>query len=161
MHHCLLVPELAARIVEACAQDYRVACLESGYRPHFNTLCALARTCRTLQEPALDVIWYYQFGIQNLVKCMPRTLYQIHRRPDPDESGMYNELVTVHYVISSVTLFAYLTFRVSICRETLRKSIGSVLISTHGACTGWNALNTTSGAFSCQGHDTMRRQTHL
>lgn len=55
MHHCLLVPELAARVVEACAPGYQEA-FQSDYRPRLGTLCALARTCRVLQEPALDVI---------------------------------------------------------------------------------------------------------
>lgn len=78
--------------------------------PELGTVYALARTCRTLQGPALDVIWYYQFGLQNLVKCMPEDLWEISKRENPDdrrrvENGgrgtiaPYDELVTAFYLL--------------------------------------------------------------
>ena len=71
MHACLLIPDLIAKIAEACAPRYRDRSPfrddESGMR----TLCALARTCRALQGPALDVIWYHQINLNNLISLMP------------------------------------------------------------------------------------------
>lgn len=110
MHHCLYVPELASRIAEACAPYYRDVCTEATRMPELGTVYALARTCRTLQGPALDVIWYYQFGLQNLVKCMPEDLWEISKRENPDdrrrvENGgrgtiaPYDELVTAFYLL--------------------------------------------------------------
>lgn len=78
MHQCLLIDELAARIAEACAPGYRDAS-QKGKRPSLQTLCSLARTCRALHDPALDVIWYYQLGLQNLQSFVPAGLGRAHQ----------------------------------------------------------------------------------
>jgi hypothetical protein len=35
------------------------------------TLAALARTCRTFEEPALDTLWRNIDGLKPIVSCMP------------------------------------------------------------------------------------------
>ena len=83
MHRCLLVSELAQRIAEACAPEYKYAAVRDCQFPFpgFGTLCSLARTCRALQQPALDVIWYYQSGVQHLVKFLPQGTWNMQWDP--------------------------------------------------------------------------------
>ncbi|KAJ7035788.1 hypothetical protein C8F04DRAFT_1097364 [Mycena alexandri] len=38
-------------------------------------LARLARTCKTLSEPALDVLWTFQGTVFNVLKCLPRDLW--------------------------------------------------------------------------------------
>ena len=72
MHRLWLIAELTTRIVEECiAVDVHVSDLTLVDR---QTLCVLARTCQTLLEPALDLLWYRQYTFENLVKCLPRDL---------------------------------------------------------------------------------------
>ena len=40
-----------------------------------STLQAVARTCRTFLEPALDCVWYEQVGLGHLVQCLPEDLW--------------------------------------------------------------------------------------
>ncbi|KAJ6468535.1 hypothetical protein C8R47DRAFT_1223334 [Mycena vitilis] len=48
---------------------------------HFNAdkdakdLATLARTCRTFQDPALDVLWYHQNTLMNVLLCLPAGLW--------------------------------------------------------------------------------------
>ena len=80
MHHCLLVAELAQRVAEACAPDYKSIPTNKPFRRPigFNTLCALARTCRALQDPALDVIWYHQRGLEHLIDLLPEDVWEVY-----------------------------------------------------------------------------------
>ena len=41
-------------------------------------LSSLARTCRALLDPALDVLWYHQRSLTNLVKCLPDDLWPVY-----------------------------------------------------------------------------------
>lgn len=79
MHNCLLIPELSARIAEACAPQFKrpTSAWDADGKFYLASLCALARTCRALQGPALDVMWYYQFGLQNLIQCLPKHLWEM------------------------------------------------------------------------------------
>ncbi|KAJ7633547.1 hypothetical protein DFH06DRAFT_1437439 [Mycena polygramma] len=38
-------------------------------------LATLARTCRAFQDPALDVLWYHQNTLMNLLLCLPAGLW--------------------------------------------------------------------------------------
>ena len=70
MHKCWFVPELAAQIAGECAPGYKhYSRMEpGGASQNLASLCALARTCRLLSDTALDVIWYYQFGLHTIVQ---------------------------------------------------------------------------------------------
>ncbi|KAH9944746.1 hypothetical protein B0H21DRAFT_451518 [Amylocystis lapponica] len=68
MHRCLQILEIITAVLGFI--EY-----EGGeYHPH---LASIARTCRAFQEPALDRLWYYQFNLYNLVKCMPSDAWGI------------------------------------------------------------------------------------
>ena len=66
MHRCLRVAELAHRIAEACATNYQEG--ETIY--NLRAVYALAKTCRALHEPALDVLWYH-IGLEELLLLIP------------------------------------------------------------------------------------------
>ena len=69
MHRCWLVPELTVLIAEHCTgpSEFDSDVLRS--------LCSLARTCRTLQEPALDLLWYQADTLAHLIKLLPQELW--------------------------------------------------------------------------------------
>jgi len=64
MHICLLPPEILLRIFSTCEYDEPIC-------PR-DTLASLARTCRTLKEPALDILWQNIEGFEPLVACLPK-----------------------------------------------------------------------------------------
>ena len=57
MHRCLLIQELLSIIF---------------HHAHARkTLARLARTCKTFQDPALDILWCTQDTLLYLLKCLP------------------------------------------------------------------------------------------
>jgi hypothetical protein len=62
MHRGLLIPEVVELICGVA---------------DFPTLSSLARTCQTFQPPALAVLWETQFGLMQLLKCMPSDLWEV------------------------------------------------------------------------------------
>ncbi|KAH7915566.1 hypothetical protein BJ138DRAFT_1077244 [Hygrophoropsis aurantiaca] len=66
MHPCLSVQELLSIIF---------AHLKLGSK---NTLVALARTCKTFQEPALNELYAEVEGFDCFLQCLPRTLWVIN-----------------------------------------------------------------------------------
>ena len=87
MHPCLYIAELAYRIAEECAPGYRSADVYTEL--DLRSVYALARTCRTLQVPALDVVWYNQCGLRHLLLCMPDDLWTRYRRVEGGRSYEY------------------------------------------------------------------------
>jgi len=68
MHDCLLIAELQTKILEYVIQS------EHGHR----TVAALARTCKALTEPCLDVLWHRQErGLGALMKTLPADLWEV------------------------------------------------------------------------------------
>jgi hypothetical protein len=67
MHHphiCLLPAEILCEIFTIIRED--------RFKPNSRrTVAALARTCRTFQEPALDVLWRDIKGFEPLLSCLP------------------------------------------------------------------------------------------
>lgn len=63
MHLCLLPPEILLHIF-SIQINHRQLCSPA-------TLAFLARTCRTLKEPALDILWKEITGFQPLIACLP------------------------------------------------------------------------------------------
>ncbi|KAF8994461.1 hypothetical protein BDQ17DRAFT_1366810 [Cyathus striatus] len=72
----LQIPEILRQICE---------CLMYFEKP---TLASLARTCRMLEEPALDVLWHSLNGFYPLAKCLPSNVWD----EKEDGSGKYVEL---------------------------------------------------------------------
>ncbi|KAJ6587511.1 hypothetical protein DFH09DRAFT_976857 [Mycena vulgaris] len=65
MHRTLEIPELVELIFA-----------ELHDTSNSSLLAALARTCRTFQNPALDILWRRQFTLLNFLKCFPEDLIE-------------------------------------------------------------------------------------
>ncbi|KAH9929300.1 hypothetical protein B0H21DRAFT_762027 [Amylocystis lapponica] len=76
MHCCLQILEIITVVIRLVEDE------EEEYHSH---LASIARTCRAFHELALDRLWYYQFNIYNLVKCMPSDAWGT--RPGTNSSG--------------------------------------------------------------------------
>ncbi|KAG1755578.1 hypothetical protein EDB19DRAFT_415224 [Suillus lakei] len=63
MHVCLLVTDILHNIFAIIYED-----AEPTSRA---TLAALARTCKTFKEPALDILWKHLDGFKPLISCLP------------------------------------------------------------------------------------------
>lgn len=88
MHRCLLVAELVRHITESCAPGYKDTTAGQEFPcVGLATVCALVQTCRALQGPALDVIWYQQLGLDHLVKCIPDHAWEMYRA----ETGRWSD----------------------------------------------------------------------
>lgn len=66
MHKALTYSELLHLILFEVSNMYPVT---------FSTLHAVACTCHTFLEPALDFLWYEQIGLGHLVQCLPEDLW--------------------------------------------------------------------------------------
>lgn len=79
MHSCLLIPELTLCIIHFVADD-RPAWRDSRYIRNSRDVARLARTCKTLAEPALDVLWKSQHSLSPLVMCLPKDVWELTKR---------------------------------------------------------------------------------
>jgi len=78
MHRGFSISEILdlifAQLQSPCPNEFdRDARNESLGRRHF---AALARTCKTFQNPALDFLWREQDTLTNLLKCLPSHLWE-------------------------------------------------------------------------------------
>lgn len=72
MHHCLSIPEIVLEIVENVHRRHKDAYPNlQDLRTSKQTLVAMARTCTAFQAAALDALWKEQYGLSNLMKCLP------------------------------------------------------------------------------------------
>jgi hypothetical protein len=76
MHHCLHVTEILRFIFQLTASE------ESGSRKRNQTLYSIALTCRSFQDPALDLLWYSQTSLVPLFKTLPRDLWDVGTTED-------------------------------------------------------------------------------
>ena len=69
MHHILHIQEILLNIFGHCCPT------ELDWTPHRRrstaALAALARTCRTFKEPALNVLWCELIDLTPLPRCLP------------------------------------------------------------------------------------------
>ena len=79
MHHCLLIPELALYIIHFLADD-RPAWHDSRYLRNPKDVARLARTCKALAEPALDVLWQTQHSLAPLMMCLSPDVWELTKR---------------------------------------------------------------------------------
>ena len=123
---CLQIPELLSQIIEACAPGYRdqsssLSCSRLG------TVAALARTCRTFQDSALDVLWYSQYGMLNLLWCLPDDKWEL-RESDGMVRGLPDNLVTELSTVQRVRTQCLLSDLHLIC---FRRSQPGFRLSSH------------------------------
>ena len=68
MYHCLRIAEMQTKILRFVIEG------DCGLR----TLSALARTCKILAEPSLDILWHRQErGLGPLMKTLPADLWEV------------------------------------------------------------------------------------
>ncbi|KAG1733793.1 hypothetical protein EDB19DRAFT_1189997 [Suillus lakei] len=82
MHRALLVSEVLLEIFEYFNQILD-PWPPGGKRPYRNSLAALARTCKTFHEPAMNLLWADlsgEHGIHPLLGCVPRLHAMMYRR---------------------------------------------------------------------------------
>ncbi|KAG6818781.1 hypothetical protein H0H93_001824 [Arthromyces matolae] len=72
MHRCLQIPEVVCIIFE------HVRNLSDSKNAH-KALARLARTCKSFSSPALDILWYTQFSLLNLLKCFPKDVITLRK----------------------------------------------------------------------------------
>jgi hypothetical protein len=80
MHCALLIEEIVSRILDEADMKSR---------------WALARTCRSFTEPALDAIWATRTDAWALGGLMPKDLWTIDSSPGDENSGYPAEYVLV------------------------------------------------------------------
>jgi hypothetical protein len=68
MHNCLTIQELVRLITEFC--------VDGELETDRHTLLAIASTCRTFEEPALDRLWYKLESLRPLFKCLPQDAWE-------------------------------------------------------------------------------------
>ncbi|KAJ7772228.1 hypothetical protein B0H16DRAFT_1714437 [Mycena metata] len=68
MHHALGILELVEMVCYNLGADG-----DSAY----GTLAALALTCRSLQDPALDALWSHQESLIPILSCMPADIFNV------------------------------------------------------------------------------------
>ncbi|GJE88286.1 hypothetical protein PsYK624_043690 [Phanerochaete sordida] len=72
MHRCLQVTEILLQILDELAPpDRRSAWSSASGEIEQTSLAALARTCQTFYEPAMDVLWEHLTDIDHLLACLP------------------------------------------------------------------------------------------
>jgi hypothetical protein len=68
MHKCLTIQELVRLIIDFC--------IDGELKTDRHTLLAIASTCRTFEEPALNRLWYKLESLQPLFKCLPQDAWE-------------------------------------------------------------------------------------
>ncbi len=77
MHRCLCISELVAKIADHLILRYsngQPAQLATGIRGQIAggaSCSAMARTCKSFYEPAMDVLWSYLIDFLPLICCFP------------------------------------------------------------------------------------------
>lgn len=72
MHHALRLEEILLNIFASGHYRTPGPINKQDNASHPTTdLAALARTCRTFKEPALDVLWAELTNLSPLVRCLP------------------------------------------------------------------------------------------
>lgn len=98
MHRCWSIPEIVTIICEKLSSES-----EYGER-EVDGLAIFARSCRTVHEQALDVLWHKQETIVPLLRCMPDDVWEARDSFDSDGDYFATILVKrdtcVRYIIS-------------------------------------------------------------
>lgn len=76
MHHALRLEEILLNIFGQCYSP-RPTSRQRASRATAD-LAALARTCRTFKEPALDVLWTELVNLAPLARCLPEASHRVY-----------------------------------------------------------------------------------
>ncbi|KAH7906461.1 hypothetical protein BJ138DRAFT_1117553 [Hygrophoropsis aurantiaca] len=83
MHRCLRITEILHEICEYLAVVDMGMTKQPAVRSRKATaaLASLARTCKAIQDPALDVLWADLDYFMRLIQCLPRSLWKVNALP--------------------------------------------------------------------------------
>ncbi|KAK6971749.1 hypothetical protein R3P38DRAFT_3297837 [Favolaschia claudopus] len=78
MHPCLAIPEILELVVQSVGLERYTVVLRRDHERWTvdRALAALARTCKHFHEFAQNELWKDQDGILNLIRCMPKDLWE-------------------------------------------------------------------------------------
>ena len=96
MHRCLTVDEILRHIVIYASQlhaDDSSPLIGKEWRPDCTgteTVLSFALVCKTFEQPALDRLWQRQMGFGNLIRLLPRDMWEESPAenimiPEPDD----------------------------------------------------------------------------
>ena len=115
MHQCWCIRELVDRIAVLLMPRYDGPLQILGSMEGVSDVNALARTCRAVQDAALDVLWYRQSSLIPLLQCLPSDLWcmrTVEEGPHP-APRLLNSPPRAQFVsISFVSVSAMLTMSV-------------------------------------------------
>lgn len=78
MHHALYLEEILLNVFSRCSPPRSVH--QQGHMRRYTAdLVALARTCQTFKEPALDVLWMELVDLSPLARCLPEVCRSLGR----------------------------------------------------------------------------------
>ena len=123
MHDCLRVQDIIYDIIKIFAEtrDRR-------------SIAAIARTCKSFHEPAMDALWRKLDGLGPLLECMPSDL--ICERYIPAtwaEPYLDVQAVRLSLTLRMLCLLIQIVY-ISVSRESQRMTSGIKCSSTHTAC---------------------------
>ncbi|KAF8837693.1 hypothetical protein BDN67DRAFT_972615 [Paxillus ammoniavirescens] len=83
MHPVFHIPELTLYIISLLADDRPAGQhnASSRYPTNAREIARLAQTCKTLSEPALDILWKIQHSLAPLVMCLPQDAWYLTFSP--------------------------------------------------------------------------------
>lgn len=107
MHDALWIEEVFLCIVEA---------LNPGTLGARSTLSALARTCKTFHEPAIDALWYTQTSLGPILRLVPGLEVSINRWPNEGFEPPTLQEILDGPVSPSISIYIELLFSCGECR---------------------------------------------
>ncbi|KAF9227004.1 hypothetical protein BS17DRAFT_774777 [Gyrodon lividus] len=119
MHPCLFIPELTLQIIAYLADDCSTEEHATTSRSPKNArdVARLARTCKTLSEPTLDVLWKTQHSLVPLVMCLPsdawnqggtgKTIVSTHIHTHQYASGVHSARHSCYFPMSKIHVRAH------------------------------------------------------
>lgn len=96
MHPTLHIPEL----VGAVFRNLDPSWTEDA---QLQDLAVLARTCTGFHDIALDALWRHQYGILNLIRCMPADLWEVVEADAPQNNRPARRILVRNGAISIKT----------------------------------------------------------
>ena len=97
MHRCFEIPELVLQIIEACVPGYKTTIWTD--KLDRSSAYSLALTSRVFLEPALDIIWYSQHDIGNLLNLIGTESWRV--KSCTDDLSILKEMRRAEFVDSA------------------------------------------------------------
>lgn len=76
MHPCLAVEDILNTIFDHADPE------DCNVEKRISTFHSLALTCKAFLDPALDRVWRTQWGIENLIRVLPKDVWDMSSEPN-------------------------------------------------------------------------------